>query len=205
MAQTVKNLPAIWKTWVQFLGQEDPLGKRMTTHSRFLPWRIPWTEATVHRVAKSQAWLSDQHKLLYPFMFANSDKSNNSFNSIQTIKCLVCYLYEASNPNISFRSFKTHKRDKDGVKWGINVSWAPPLCLELYAFLCAASFIPHGILWHRNDYFIESFLNMDEPSRQLVTTLLTKLMKPHLMFFAESESCIEPRLAIHFSKRDTDV
>ena len=31
---------------------------------------------------------------------------------------------------------------------------------------------------------------MDEPSRQLVTTLLTKLMKPHLTFFAESESCI---------------
>ena len=29
---------------VQFLGQEDPLEKEMTTHSRILAWKIPWTE-----------------------------------------------------------------------------------------------------------------------------------------------------------------
>ena len=33
MAQAVKNLPAIWKTWVQSLGREDPLGKGMAAHS----------------------------------------------------------------------------------------------------------------------------------------------------------------------------
>ena len=33
VAQTVKNLPAMEETWVQFLGQEDPLEKGMTTHS----------------------------------------------------------------------------------------------------------------------------------------------------------------------------
>ena len=32
------------KTWVQFLGQEDPLEKEMATHSSILAWRIPWTE-----------------------------------------------------------------------------------------------------------------------------------------------------------------
>ena len=42
IAQLVKNLPAMQGTWVQFLGQEDPLEKEMTTHSR--AWRIPWTE-----------------------------------------------------------------------------------------------------------------------------------------------------------------
>ena len=26
------------------LGQEDPLGKEMATHSSILAWRIPWTE-----------------------------------------------------------------------------------------------------------------------------------------------------------------
>ena len=37
-------LPAMQETWVQFLGQEDPLGKGMATHSSILAWRIPWTE-----------------------------------------------------------------------------------------------------------------------------------------------------------------
>ena len=32
------------ETWVQFLGQEDPLEEGMATHSSFLAWRIPWTE-----------------------------------------------------------------------------------------------------------------------------------------------------------------
>ena len=30
--------------WVQSLGQEDPLEKKMATHSNILAWEIPWTE-----------------------------------------------------------------------------------------------------------------------------------------------------------------
>ena len=45
MAQTVKNLPAMQETWVQSLGQEDPLEEGVATHSGILAWRIPWTEA----------------------------------------------------------------------------------------------------------------------------------------------------------------
>ena len=37
-----KNLPATQKTWVQSLGQEDPLEKEMATHSSSLVWKIPW-------------------------------------------------------------------------------------------------------------------------------------------------------------------
>ena len=44
VAQTVKNPPATWDTWVQSLGCEDPLEEVMATHSSFLAWRIPWTE-----------------------------------------------------------------------------------------------------------------------------------------------------------------
>ena len=44
MAQTVKNLPAMRETRVQSLGWEDPLEKRMATHSSILTWRIPWTK-----------------------------------------------------------------------------------------------------------------------------------------------------------------
>ena len=43
MVQTVKNLPVVWETWVQSLGQKDPLEKRMATQSSTLAWRIPWT------------------------------------------------------------------------------------------------------------------------------------------------------------------
>ena len=44
VAQMVKNLPAMQETWVRSLGQEDPLEKRMTTHSSILAWKTPWTE-----------------------------------------------------------------------------------------------------------------------------------------------------------------
>ena len=44
VAQMVKRLPAMWETWVQSLGQEDPLEKEMATHSSILAWRIQWTE-----------------------------------------------------------------------------------------------------------------------------------------------------------------
>ena len=44
VAQRLKRLPAMQETWVQSLGQEDPLEKEMATHSSILAWRIPWTE-----------------------------------------------------------------------------------------------------------------------------------------------------------------
>ena len=36
MAQLVKNPPAMWESWVRSLGGEDPLEKRMATHSSIL-------------------------------------------------------------------------------------------------------------------------------------------------------------------------
>ena len=44
VAQTVKRLPTVWETGVQFLGQEDPLEKEMATHSNTFTWKILWTE-----------------------------------------------------------------------------------------------------------------------------------------------------------------
>ena len=63
MAQVVKNLPAMWETWVQSLGWEDPLEKGLATHSSIFAWRIPmnigaWW-AAVHGVGRSQTLLSD--------------------------------------------------------------------------------------------------------------------------------------------------
>ena len=42
--QRLKRLPAMWETWVQSLGWEDPLEKKMATHCSSLAWRIPWME-----------------------------------------------------------------------------------------------------------------------------------------------------------------
>ena len=44
MAQMAKNPSAMWETWIQPLGWEDPLKEGMATHSSILAWRIPWTE-----------------------------------------------------------------------------------------------------------------------------------------------------------------
>ena len=44
VAQLVRNLPAVQETWVRSLGWEDPLEKKMATHSSILAWIFPWTE-----------------------------------------------------------------------------------------------------------------------------------------------------------------
>ena len=43
MAQLVKNLPAMWETWVQSPDWVDPLEKGKATQSSILAWRISWT------------------------------------------------------------------------------------------------------------------------------------------------------------------
>ena len=65
MAQLVKNLPAMWGTWVQSLGWKDPLEKGKPTHSRILAWRNSMGYV-VHGVTKSWTGLSDFH-----FHFSN--------------------------------------------------------------------------------------------------------------------------------------
>ena len=56
MAQTVKNPPEMWETWVQSLGWDDPWAEGLATHSSILAWRIlmdrgAWW-ATVYGVSK---------------------------------------------------------------------------------------------------------------------------------------------------------
>ena len=65
LAQMVKNLPAMQKTWIWSLGWEDPLEEDMATHSSILAWRIPMNreawQATVHGDHKEldmTEWLS---------------------------------------------------------------------------------------------------------------------------------------------------
>ena len=63
VAKMVKNLPAMWESWVWSLGWEDPVKDGMATHSSILAWKIPMDKgawwATVHGVVNSWTWLRD--------------------------------------------------------------------------------------------------------------------------------------------------
>ena len=63
VAQLVKNSPAMWETWVQYLGWEDPLEKEVATHSSILAWKNlrdrGASGTTVPRVTNGWIRLSD--------------------------------------------------------------------------------------------------------------------------------------------------
>ena len=69
MAQTVKHLPAVWETWVQSLGWEDPLEKEKATHSSILAWRIPSTEepGKLQSMGVAKLDTTEQRTLTQPF------------------------------------------------------------------------------------------------------------------------------------------
>ena len=69
MAQTVKNLPTMWETWVHFLSWEDPLEESMATRSSILAWRIPRTEEP-GRVAARGLKESDMTEQLTPLQLS---------------------------------------------------------------------------------------------------------------------------------------
>ena len=70
VAQTLQHRPAMQKTQVRSLGQEEPLEKEMASHFSVLAWRIPWTEEPGGlRSLESQRvrhnWATNTHKILY--------------------------------------------------------------------------------------------------------------------------------------------
>ena len=71
MAQLVKNVPAVWETWVRSMHWEDPLEKGKATHSSILNWRIPVhgelvLGEIVQGVAKCQTRMGDFHFHFHP-------------------------------------------------------------------------------------------------------------------------------------------
>ena len=58
MAQLVKNLHAVWDTWVRSLGWEDSLETGKATHSSILDWRIIWTSPWGHKELDTTEQLS---------------------------------------------------------------------------------------------------------------------------------------------------
>ena len=73
VAQMVKHLPTMWETWVQSLGQEDPLEKEMATHSSTLAWKILigclFVLSMVSFVLQKLFSLIQSHLLIFCFYF----------------------------------------------------------------------------------------------------------------------------------------
>ena len=86
VAQKVKNLPALQETWVWSLGQEDPLGKGMATHSSMLAWRIPWTERSL---ADYSPWCCEELDSTYQL----NNSNNRSMHGLiyQKVILLHCW------------------------------------------------------------------------------------------------------------------
>ena len=88
----VKNLPAVWETWVQSVGWEDPLEAGMATHSSVLSWRIPMDRgacwATVHSVAKQI--LSHWTIRELPILVFKKSFAEYSLHAYPNPTCLMC-------------------------------------------------------------------------------------------------------------------
>ena len=82
MDKLVRNLPAIWKTWVLNLGLEDPLEKGKATHSNILAQRIPWTVKSVG-ASKSRKQLSNFHFTYTVYLYLD--------HMIYTLKITIIY------------------------------------------------------------------------------------------------------------------
>ena len=76
VAQTLKNPPAKWETWVWSLGQEDPLEKGTAAQSSILAWRIPWTIYSMGSQRVGHNWVT----------FTHSSGIYDLFDSIQLSK-----------------------------------------------------------------------------------------------------------------------
>ena len=144
VAQLVKNLPAVWETWVPSLGWGDPLEEGTATHSSILAWRIPWTEEPgglqsmgLQRVGYD--WVT-KHSTATLYMF-----------HVYNIK----YILTAWNYYMTSRNTQSWNRPKNVCQfkymiemafWGkgvvttvkllTNWIWIPDLCLYMLGYFC---------------------------------------------------------------------
>ena len=57
IAQLVKNPPAMWETWVRFLGWEDPLEKGLATHPLQYSWASLVAQLVKNLSAMKETWV----------------------------------------------------------------------------------------------------------------------------------------------------
>ena len=92
-AQTVKHLPAMRETWVQFLGWEDPLEKEMATHSNTLAWKILWMEEP-GRLQSTGSQRVRRYWVTSLYSYFRSLYFPSPFTSLVFFVCLLPFLWE---------------------------------------------------------------------------------------------------------------
>ena len=140
VAQLVKNLPTVQKTWVPSLGWEDPLEKGAATHSCILAWRTPWTVCSMGSQRVRHNW--------------------------ETFTLLATYLHHNA---ISMRSEKKEKRKEQPHEIGIILpalySYGKWVLLETLNNLSKSKyFVSHGTrIWpqaYPESMILASLLNI---------------------------------------------
>ena len=120
MAQLVKNLPAMWETWVQSLGWEDPLEKGKATLFSILAWRIPTTVQSMESQRVGHDWAT--------FTFLGNYAS-------QKIRYMYIYIFFNFHNRKLWKKGKFFKRRKNGQKMWVCHSMYPTRFILIFFFL----------------------------------------------------------------------
>ena len=159
VAQVVKNLPAMWETWVQSLDHKDALEKGMATHSSILPWEIPGQRS----LTGYSPWghkESDMTECKHPFTteFKGLSKSSPPMQWSHSFGLKSCVTkgqtqlsnWTATTHMASFESTPSHlykvhmlqatskshgvlqcRRQSTSYRWFLKIIWLHILCLYL--------------------------------------------------------------------------
>ena len=87
VAQMVKCLPAMWETWIQSPGWEDPLEKEIATHSSTLTWKIPWMEEPGRLQSMGSQWVGHNCATLLTGMIFSAWLKHDDKNFLGISSC----------------------------------------------------------------------------------------------------------------------
>ena len=109
----VQNPPAMWETWVWFLGWENPLEKGTVTHSIILSWSIPWTIQSMGSQKVGHNWATFTFVVNYLLLLNNYLIWNFPYSYYQCNFCLfIRHWHNSLQEGIHFRkvlSFPTNE------------------------------------------------------------------------------------------------
>ena len=97
VAQTIKNPPLMQETWVRSLGWEDPLEKRVATHSSILAWRIPWKRNLAGYSPWSQQRVRHDWATHFQYKEAGEKTSQRDLEKASFLTLLLLYLLHFGN------------------------------------------------------------------------------------------------------------
>ena len=141
----VKRLATMQETWVQSLGQEDPLEKEMATHSSILAWKIPWTEEPGRLQSMGSQRVGHDWETFFLFFSYCLFRHNAIAHLIEQMHVLSC-----SNPQFTIGLVL-------GVVHSVGLNKCKMTCIHHYSVMqsvftalktfCACSVHPFCCVW----------------------------------------------------------